>query len=56
MNRRGLEDGTVLHLRDIRKDVVEWIHLRDKKRVLVNILINLLGSMKGLEFLKKKSD
>jgi hypothetical protein len=41
MNRCGLENGTVLHLRDARKDVVEWIHLRDKKRVVVNVLINL---------------
>jgi len=41
MNRCGLKDGTVLCLRDTWKDVVDWIHLRGKKRVVVNILINL---------------
>jgi len=41
MNRCVLEDGTVLSLRDTRKDIVDWIHLRDKKRAVVNILINL---------------
>jgi hypothetical protein len=38
MYRCGLEDGIILRLIDTRKDV-EWIHLRDKNRV-VNTLVN----------------
>jgi hypothetical protein len=41
MYRCGLEDGIILRLRDTGKDVEDWIHLSNKKRVVVNILIKL---------------
>jgi hypothetical protein len=41
MYRCGSEDGTVLLLRDTRKDVVNWIYLREKKWVVVTVLIDI---------------
>jgi hypothetical protein len=54
MYRCGSEDGTVLLLRDTRKEVVEWIYLWDKKWVVATLLINIWVPLQAWNFLKRR--
>jgi hypothetical protein len=47
------EDNIIMDLRELGCDVVDWIHLahsRNQWLALVNMLSNLLGSLKDREF------
>jgi hypothetical protein len=53
------EDDLEMNLREIGWEDVEWMNLtqdRDQWWALVNVVVNLLGSIKGEEFLDYLSE
>jgi hypothetical protein len=53
-DRRRFEDNIRMGVREIVREVVDWIHLaqnRDQWWALVNIEMNFWGSVKGREIL-----